>query len=641
MREPEMQVDLYQLLLDNANDAIAVVTLDGVVLEANRRWEQILGLPRGGLVGSTIGDFSAPGYEAASLEQFSADVRMRASLPSPPVPIRGGDGHIVLMAFTSSVIDLGGQPAVMTIGRDVTACVRTLEQLRRTETRHRQLIERLPDVVWSSNARGEISFITANVTAITGYTPEEVCAGGVELWFSRIHTDERARARAEYDRFMAGEDSFDHEYRIRHRSGRWVWLRTRSSGKYVQDGVLCCDGVMVDITRQRELEESLRQSHKLEAVGQLAGGVAHDFNNLLAVILADSSMLSDELGPDDPRQADAVEIRQAAERAAVLTRQLLTFSRKQVLSPEALDLDTVTRELAKMLGRLIGEDQRLIIRPGHALATVEIDRGQLEQIIVNLAVNARDAMPGGGTITIATRNQVLDQSLTSATGELPAGGYVVLSVSDTGHGIAPEVLPRIFEPFFTTKGPTHGTGLGLATVYGAVTQARGAVAVHSEPGAGACFEVYLPRVAPRTARAPAPGDRQRRPPVRETVLLVEDEDTVRAVCRRSLQGAGYYVLEARSGAEAITLLAGEHVNVDLVITDVVMPGLSGPDMVRALELRRPGLKVLYMSGYADHQALRGGGLGDGKSFLCKPFAGDALLDKVREVLQLGISPRSG
>jgi CheY-like chemotaxis protein len=370
----------------------------------------------------------------------------------------------------------------------------------------------------------------------------------------------------------------------------------------------------------------------MEAVGYLAGGVAHDFNNLLTIISGYSEILLPGLPPEDPRREMVAQIQQAGERAAALTRQLLAFSRRTVLEPKILDLNELVRENEKMLRRLIGEDVQLATQLDPALTPVRVDPGQIGQVIMNLAVNARDAMPTGGKLTIETGNAALDEAFAAMAPEARPGRHVLLAVTDTGVGMTPEVRARIFEPFFTTKGPGRGTGLGLATVYGIVKQSGGFLTVHSEPGHGTAFKIYLPAV---TGAAPTGKSSQGTRLLargNETILLVEDEDVVRTMIRVVLQDAGYVVLEASRGDVALRL-AEEHVGpVHLLLTDVVMPQMGGRQLVERLAPLRPGLKVLYLSGYTDDAVVRHGVLQAEVAFLQKPFTMAALTNKVRQVL---------
>jgi PAS domain S-box-containing protein len=379
-----------------------------------------------------------------------------------------------------------------------------------------------------------------------------------------------------------------------------------------------------DLTDRAAGEERLRQSAKMEAIGHLAGGVAHDFNNLLTVITGYADVLADDLPPDDPAAGVVAEIRAAAARAADLTRQLLAFSRKQVLRPRPVRLGELVENLRKMLGRLIGEDVRLVTSSDPALAVVRADPGQLEQVLVNLAVNARDAMPTGGTLSIECRN------LAAA----PGGGRLVrLTVSDTGCGMSDAVKARIFEPFFTTKGPGKGTGLGLATVFGIVQQSGGRIAVESRAGIGTTFRIDLPAAEAAGAEsAPAPARPANQSRGTETILLVEDEGAVRMMALHALQASGYAVLDAEDGEQALRVVQTFGVPIRLLVTDVVMPGLGGRELADRLQAAQPDLRVLYMSGYTDDEVVRRGVEADRVHFLPKPFSPQLLAQRVREVL---------
>ena len=387
-----------------------------------------------------------------------------------------------------------------------------------------------------------------------------------------------------------------------------------------------------DITDQKRLEEHFRQAQKMEAVGKLAGGVAHDFNNLLTIILGYSDMLQESLEAGDPLLALIAEIHNAGERAALLTRQLLAFSRKQVLVPVVLDLNALLAEMEKMLGRVIGEDMGLAFHPARDLWRVRVDAGQMEQVIMNLVVNARDAMPQGGKLTLDTANIELDKSHVAEHPEAQVGEHVLLSVSDTGCGMDSAILSQLFEPFFTTKGPEKGTGLGLAMVYGIVKQSGGHITVDSELGRGSTFKIYLPRDREGVAKRRPKAESKTGLRGSETVLLVEDEAAVRALARAILQHNGYKVLEAASGGEALLICEQCQDQIHLLATDVVMPVMSGRELVEKALPLRPEMKVLFMSGYMDDAIVRHGLVDSIVPFLQKPYTPSTLAKKVREVL---------
>jgi PAS domain S-box-containing protein len=392
-------------------------------------------------------------------------------------------------------------------------------------------------------------------------------------------------------------------------------------------------GVGTDVTQRRHLEDQLRQSQKMEAVGRLAGGIAHDFNNVLTAILGYSQILLAEMPEDDTRRADVQEIERSAERAATLTRQLLAFSRRQVLQPQVLDLNALAANLDKFLRRLIGEDVDLKLSLAQDLWPVSADAGQIEQVVMNLAVNARDAMPQGGRLTIETANVELDESYAREHMAVEPGPYAMIAISDTGHGMTDEVKGQIFEPFFTTKGPGKGTGLGLSTVYGIVKQSGGNIWVYSEVDRGTTFKIYLPRARQEsTTSKPSDVDVDNLEGS-ETILLAEDESAVRGVAARVLRSLGYNVLTATAGNDALEVAAAYQDRIHILLTDVVMPGLSGSELARRLQETRPDLKVLYMSGYTDEAIIHHGLLTSNLAYLQKPFTPLALGRKVRSVLK--------
>ena len=435
---------------------------------------------------------------------------------------------------------------------------------------------------------------------------------------------------------------FDLELQLSSAHGRVLWVRTVGNPeRNAQGAVVRIQGALQDVSERHELAEQLRQAQKMEAIGLLAGGIAHDFNNLLSVIIGYVALDIDALDPESPIRTDLEEVLKASERASELTRQLLAFSRQQVLQPTVLDVNVVVIGLERMLRRMLGGDVELSLVTAPGLAMVLADRGQLEQVIVNLAVNARDAMPGGGSVTIETAEAELDESYAAIHPGAQPGVYTSFSVTDTGHGMDAATRARVFEPFFTTKEKGKGTGLGLSTVWGIVAQSGGYVAVHSAQGAGTTFKVLLPRVAGAQPTSEVP--RSRPPPTlngTETVLLVEDEPQVRAIVRMTLSRHGYRVLEAQNAGEAFLICEQHQTRIDLLLSDVVMPRMSGPELADRLLAMRPQLRVLFVSGYTESSFKRltaPDGAGAAGAFLAKPFTPDALLRKVREVLD---GPRS-
>jgi PAS domain S-box-containing protein len=476
-----------------------------------------------------------------------------------------------------------------------------------------------------------IDWISDNIKALLGYAPED--ALGQDWWTRNVHPEEREFfiARTNQDLFDLGYAT--HEYRFRHKSGQYVW--TRSEVRLIRDAAgrpAEVVGSWSDITERKLLEDQFHQAQKLDAFGQLAAGVAHDFNNLLTIINGYSEMLIQSLPQGHPSRKMAGEILKAGERSAGLTRQLLAFSRQQILAPKILNLNEVVSETDKMLRRLIGEDVRLTTTLASNLWAVRADPGQVGQVLLNLAVNARDAMPTGGRLTIETQNVVLDESYTRDHADVRAGAYVLVSVADTGTGMTPEVQKRLFEPFFTTKEPGKGTGLGLATVYGIVKHSGGHVRVYSNVGIGTTFKIYLPRFEGVPEGLQAPSQFVIPPRGTETILLAEDEAGVRELTSQILAESGYKVLQASDGDEALRLAAAHDGPIQLLITDVVMPGMGGRSVAKQVTERHTGVRVLFMSGYTDDAVIRHGGLREGVDFIQKPFSPLAFLFKVREVL---------
>ncbi|MFB3915668.1 MAG: PAS domain S-box protein [Terriglobales bacterium] len=503
---------------------------------------------------------------------------------------------------------------------------REQEALRESEERYRSLFERAAYGIYRTDMEG--GFVTVNpaLVRMLGYdSAEEVLR--LKVRDAYLDPNDRARIIDEFHR----EGRSVHETRWRRKDGRSIIVRLTGRTSLNRQGIM--DGyevIVEDVTERRALEEQLQHSQKLDAVGRLAGGVAHDFNNLLTVIKGYSELMLSQFQEADPMRGQMDEIRKAADRAATLTRQLLAFSRRQMLAPKVLDLNIIVSNMDRLLRRLLGEDVELLVMPAADLGHIKADPGQIEQVIMNLAVNARDAMPQGGQLVIETANLALDQAYPLQGTAVKPGRYVVLTVSDTGHGMSEDIRSRIFEPFFTTK--EKGTGLGLSTVYGIVKQSGGYIWVYSEPGRGASFKVYLPRVdeAPDIPSFRSPDDSPYRGT--ETILLLEDEDGVRALVRQMLQQHGYKVLEASNAGEALILCERHRGPLHLLVTDVVLTQISGPEIAKRLLALRPDMRVLYMSGYTEDAIVQHGVLRPGIEFVQKPFTAQLLASKVRAVL---------
>jgi two-component system cell cycle sensor histidine kinase/response regulator CckA len=518
---------------------------------------------------------------------------------------------------------------------------RAKAELRAAESRYRTLVERLPAITYVAElgAEGPWHYVSPQIESILGFSPEEWLADPMN-WMDRIQPEDRHIALAAEKRFQETHELFQAEYRMFARDGRVLWFRDEAVMLRDTDSQrLLMQGVLYDITERKRLEDQLRHSQKMEAVGQLAGGVAHDFNNLLMLIQAHNERLRERLAASDPAHKDAVEIERAVTRAASLTCQLLAFSRKQVLQPKVLDLNAVLSGVATMLDRLIGKNIELNVAPARSLWRVKADPGQMEQVILNLAVNARDAMPQGGKLVIETRNVEVDEAYARSHEAVSPGRYVRLTISDTGIGMDTETQARMFEPFFTTKEPGKGTGLGLATVYGVVKQTGGCIWVSSAPGQGTTFEIYLPQIEEVEGSAASGKKTQlsNAPNGTETVLLVEDQDGIRELVGEFLRRNGYTVLLAVDGDEALRVAAAHGDVINLLLTDVLMPNIGGRELAERLTQVRPQMRVLFMSGYPEHAALGGESMGPPAAVLQKPFSMDNLARKIRSLFDEGES----
>src|SRR5580700_1111315 len=509
------------------------------------------------------------------------------------------------------------------------------ENLRRSELNFRSLVTNAPYGICRCDSTGKILDANPAFLELLGGTSAELIGQHI---FGLYADNDQWFDLADYLRSSEPFTGLPAEWKRKNNTTTVV----RISGRSVANGP---EGVVFelfaeDVTERRALEQQLRQSQKMEAVGRLAGGIAHDFNNLLMVISGYSEFLLERLGAEPHLRGPAQEIASAAERASSLTRQLLAFSRKQMLAPRIVNLNDVATENLKMLTRMIGEDIDLVLVPSPNPWMVRADPGQIEQVIMNLAVNARDAMPSGGRLTIETSNVSLDEDYARLHAPLPPGDYVMVAISDTGNGMDNETQSRIFEPFFTTKG-TKGTGLGLSTVYGIVKQSGGYIWVHSELRKGTTFKIYLPRVASTGEAATQVAlavENHKVEPGTETILLVEDEANLRYLARQYLEKQGYHVIEAADGAVAMQIAVAHEKIIHLLLTDVIMPGMNGRELAQRISEIRPNVKVLYMSGYTENVIGHNGMLDDGVRLLQKPFTLRDLKSKVREVLDATPTP---
>jgi PAS domain S-box-containing protein len=621
----------FRRLFESGVAGVTISDFDGNFKEANDAFLRMLGYTREEMLAGKLN------WEVISpLDRLVPDTEDRAQLRSTGfLPLRERvyvhkDGRYIAALVGSAALE--GTTECISYVTDISARKVTEEALRASEAQYRALFEHAPFPKFLYDPK-TLSFLAVNETAMRqyGYSREEFLEMKImDLWpkedvptfqASLLAMESGTTARSgvrrhcKKDGVVIDVEVTVHEFALGNRP--------------------CGLAIALDVTERNRMEGQLRQTQKMEAIGNLAGGIAHDFNNLLSVILSYSEMLGSALKPGDPMREDLEEIQGAGKRAADLTRQLLAFSRQQILQPRVLDLNAVIASVAKMLGRLVGEDIELTVVNGIDLGTVKADPGQVEQVLMNLVVNARDAMPRGGKLTIETANVELDSEYATTHAGVEPGHYVMLAVTDNGSGMDAATRERIFEPFFTTKDQGKGTGLGLATVFGIVRQSGGSIWVYSELDEGTAIKVYLPQADPAHANASdaTPETRTRRGC--ETILLVEDEESVRALARSILERNGYRVLEAQSGGDALLICEQHKATIHVLLTDVVMPRMSGRALAERLGPLRPGMKVLYMSGYTDDAIVRHGVLDSDVAFLQKPITPETLTRKLREVIEGG------
>ena len=634
MRRQSESEDRYRSVVEAATDAIVTIDTDSRVRFANAAVKDIFGYAPDELIGRDLAALMPESFRPL----HKAGLHRYVTTGAPTLDWRAKrltglhrDGHEIPLEISFGVRNEGDARIFTGIIRDLSDQQTTARALREAEDRMGFALAASRVGTW------EVDIATG---ASTWSTIQEelhgVAAGAyggtLEAFIDRIHPDDRQQVMAAIEKAMQQRTDSNLLYRTVWPDGSIHWISGVGRAFYDADGnPIRAAGIALDVTERRALEEQYRQSQKMEAVGQLAGGVAHDFNNLLTVIQSYGSILRDEMKPNSEAAHNIAEVLSAADRAAALTRRLLAFSRGQLLAPRALSLSESLLSVEPMLRRLIGEHVEIVVRAPRHAGNVVADPSEIEQVILNLAINARDAMPDGGTLTLEISNVELDSAYQRIHGTAATGPYVMLAVSDTGTGMDAATAARVFEPFFTTKPPGKGTGLGLSTVYGIVTRNGGSIAVYSEPNHGTTFRAYFPRsdvemetITPAAPTSAATGS--------ETLLLVEDDPAIRRITTRILTAAGYRVIPAGSPEEALDIADANAADIDLLFTDVVLPEMSGRGLAEKLSARVPAMKVLYMSGYTDDMVVRTGVLERDTLFLQKPFSQSALLSKVREAL---------
>jgi two-component system cell cycle sensor histidine kinase/response regulator CckA len=628
--------ELFHLISENAADMIAVVDLEGRRIFNSLSYEKILGYSPEEL------------QESSGFEQIHPDDRERVRNAAREARetgagtlleyrFRHNNGNWMVLESVASVIrnEKGEPEKLVIVNRDITERKKVQEALVRSEASFRSLVEGAPHGIYRATTTGQFLQVNPALQRMLGYESAQ------ELFQADLAT-QVFRNIADYqlmnESLAKSNELKDIELEWKRSNGEPIVVRCSGHHVDTKDGGPGYFEVFAeDVTEKRTLERQLRMAQKMEAIGRLSGGIAHDFNNLLGVIIGYSGVLKKSLDKSQPTFEYATEIEKAGQRAASLTRQLLAFSRQQVLTPSVLSLNSLVSDMEKMLPRLLGEDINVSLSLEPALGNVKADQSQIEQVIMNLAVNARDAMPSGGKLRIQTANVELDHTYTRDHPGSKAGSYVMLAITDSGTGMNPETIAHIFEPFFTTKGVGEGTGLGLATVYGVVKQSNGYIWVDSALGKGSTFQIYLPRNLDTDLVSVAdPGVQSReKPQGSEMILLVEDAEPLRKLAQAFLESNGFRVLSAQSGEAALETAARHSGHFDLLLTDVVMPGMNGRVLAEQLSMRQPGLKVLFMSGYTDSFIAGHGVLQKGTNLLHKPFTEEVFISKVREVLDGG------
>ena len=630
-KKAEVRLSQLAAIVDSSFDAIIGKTLDGTIVSWNAAAEAVYGYSSAEVVGKSI-TLLASAEQRHEVDQLLERLARGEKIEHHETTRIRKDGQKLIVATTlSPVRDTSGKiVGASAISRDISERRRAEQDLRRSEARFASLVQDAPYGIYRVTLEGRFLQVNPALVRMLGYHSES------ELLERNIGTDvyNKAELREQLiDEYWRHKEFTDVEAHWKRKNGDRIIVRL--SGRAVEraEGEIAYFEVFAeDITERRSLERQLLQSQKMDAIGRLAGGVAHDFNNLLGVILGQTELLQAELGSDPRVHRRTEAIDQSARRAADLTKQLLVFSRRQFIEPRVVDTNAIVQDVEKLLKRLIGEDVELAMHLTPNTGNIKIDPSQLEQILLNLAVNARDAMPGGGKLILETALVELDEVYARQHLGAKAGNFVLLAVSDTGTGMDSQTMARIFEPFFTTKPEGRGTGLGLATVYGIVKQNNGYIMAYSEPGHGTTFKLYFPSVPAASELRGQESDQGEFARGCETILLVEDEPALRELARELLEANGYKVIEAERGEQAIHLVEHSQAPIDLLLTDVIMPGMGGKQLATRLLDLRPGLHILYMSGYADDVISNRGVVRENTLLLSKPFTRAILLRKVREAL---------
>jgi PAS domain S-box-containing protein len=643
------KVLLSKDLLETLPDAIVAVDRNGIIIQVNSQAQELFGYSRDELIGQKVEMLVPESYRRQHhnhRESFAQTPKTRRMGADLDLYGRRRNGSEFPVEISLSPVATEDGMLVLSAIRDISDRKRMAEELRRaSEELHRRTVEQLgeyrarlasiidssEDAILSKDLNGVITSWNRGAEHIYGYTSEDAIGKHISLLTPSDHRDEISEILGK----IARGETIEHHESVRvTKDGRQLNVSISVSPlRDAADAIVGASVISRDITAQKRTENQLRQAQKMEAIGRLAGGVAHDFNNILGIINACTEFLRDRIDPAAEPSLYVENIRKASERGRALTKQLLAFSRTSAIQPLILDLNERLRDISKLLRPLLGDDVEILVVPRSASAVVEADPGQLDQIVVNLAVNARDAMPHGGKFILETGVVSFDEAFAEQNQAMRPGKYILLAVSDTGHGMDEATISRIFEPFFTTKGVGKGTGLGLATVYGIVKQSAGHILVYSEPGHGTTFKIYLPSAEHKIGLG-SKSEAETVGPKRQgtTILLVEDDEIMRSLTRQLLQEHGYIVVEADDGKSALEWAESHPQPIDLLLTDVVMKRMSGPELVQRLHTSRPALKIVYMSGYTGELIAEREMLKRGITLLEKPFSRTALLNTIQATL---------